>query len=119
MKPQESREHRWSRRQAVESGLRIYANGQRPWPGRLRNLSIGGVFAEIDATALSPNAHVDVAFVLHQGDGASRHRLPARVIWVGPKGAGLMFTHFRRETMQVLRAALRRGWASTRLEDVV
>lgn len=119
MKPQVSREHRWSSRQAAESGLRIYMNGQRSRAGRLRNLSIGGVFAEIDATALSPNAPVDVAFVFRQGEGASPHRLPARVIWVGNKGAGLMFTHFRQETMQVLRAALHRGLASTRLEDVV
>lgn len=118
MRPQEIREHRWSPRQDVGSGLRIYPNGQRPWPGRIRNLSIGGMFAEMPATTLSTNARVDVAFVLQQGDGPSHLRLPARVIWVAADGVGLMFTDFRRETLQVLRAALRGGAASSRLEDM-
>jgi hypothetical protein len=104
---QASREHRWSRRQAVETGLRIYTIGQQSWPGQMRDLSIGGVFAKIEAKALSPNDPVDVAFVLYRGDEATQHRLPARVIWVAPDGAGCMFTDFRQETLQVLRAALR------------
>lgn len=103
----EIREHRWSPRQDFDTGLSIYSFGQRPWPGRICNLSIGGMFARIDASTLSPNDPVDAAFILHRGDGPSHHRLPARVIWVGPEGAGLMFTDFRRETLDVLRAALR------------
>lgn len=116
MRAQENREHRWSPRWAVETGLNVYSHGQRPWPGRIRNLSIGGMFAKIDAKTLSPNDLVDVAFVLHHGDVAvaTHHRLPARVMWVGPDGAGLMFTDFRPETLQVLRAALGSGPASTR-----
>ncbi len=116
MQPQRNQEHRWSPRQAVETGLNVYSHGQRPWPGRICNLSIGGMFAKIDAKTLSPNDPVDVAFVLNRGDVAvaTHHRLPARVIWVGPDGVGLMFTDFRRETLHVLRTALGSGPASTR-----
>lgn len=107
-------EQRWSPRQAVEAGLRVYSYGQRPRLGRLHNLSIGGMFARIDAQTLSPNDPVDVAFTLPQINGPSHHRLAARVIWVGPDGAGLMITDFSRETLQVLRAVLRSDFASTR-----
>ena len=111
-------EHRWSSRQAVETGLRIYANGQWPWLGRIRNLSIGGIFAEIDARNLSPNTHVDVTFILHHRAELSHHRLPARVIRVGPDGAGLMFTDFRRETLEVLRMASRSDLALSKAADL-
>jgi len=73
------------------------------------NLSIGGVFAKIDADTLALNDPVDVAFVLNRGDIATHHRLPARVIWTGAAGAGLMFTDFGRETLEVLRTALHPG----------
>lgn len=119
MRPQPNREQRWSNRQSIETGLRFYATGQRPWPGRVRNLSIGGMFAEIDTKNLSPNARVDVAFVLRRGGDASHHRLPARVIWVGTDGAGLMFTDISHETLQVLRAAFGSHLASAGLKDVV
>jgi len=119
MRLQEIREHRWSHRRPVETGLRVYTPGQRPWPGRICNLSIGGMFAKIDVRTLSPNDPVDVAFVLQQGDGPSHHRLPARVIWIGLDGAGLMFTDFSRETLNVLRATLRSGPAPARPEDVI
>ena len=111
MQPQQNREHRWSPRQAIETALRISSKGQRPWPGRVLNLSIGGMFARIDVKTLSPNDSVDVAFVLNQDDDATHHHLPARVIWIGPDGAGIMFTDFRPETLQVLRAALHAGMA--------
>ena len=111
MQPQRNHEHRWSPRRVVETTLQVYAKGQRPWPGCIRNLSIGGLFAAIDAKTLSPNDPVDVAFVLHRGDVATHHRLPARVMWVGHDGAGLLFTDFRPETLQVLREALGSGIA--------
>lgn len=78
MQARPNREQRWSARQTIETGIRVYSRGQRSWQGCMGNLSIGGVFAKIDADTLALNDPVDVAFVLNRGDIATHHRLPAR-----------------------------------------
>lgn len=97
-------ELRWGVRQPVRAAVTLYVAGQRPWLARCRDVSIGGLFVETDPSRLALDGAVIVSFALMSEEGRTHPRLPARVVRLGPDGAGLMFSDFKPETLHVLRA---------------
>ena len=98
----QSNNHRWSPRQPRQYNVVIYGDGA-PFPARLRDISIGGMCVETDASKLAPNASVQVLFRLESKPESPLHRFPANVIWTGERGVGLMFNDYRPETLRTLR----------------
>jgi hypothetical protein len=102
-------DHRWSQRRPLQHELVIHREGS-PLDGRLRNISIGGVFVETDVSTLSQNQLVHVMFKQVDVDSAAAdYRFPANVIWTGERGVGLMFVDFSPKTLRALRELVADG----------
>lgn len=66
--------------------------------GTLRNISLTGAFLESSATDLAKNDKIQLTLLV---SGRER-KIAAKVIWVGPKGAGLKFNHFNNRDVQLV-----------------
>lgn len=63
-------------------------------PGRIGNVSIGGLFVQTEAAGLNPNARVEIVLMLQQGSTTSVYRMPAVVVRLTPNGAALRFDEY-------------------------
>jgi len=96
---------RWSLRQRLDAAVMLYVGARPPWPGRCRDVSIGGLFVETDTSPFTLNAPLAVGFAAVSEDGGIAYaRLPARVLRLDPGGLGLMLTDSRPQTLEALRA---------------
>ena len=66
--------------------------------GVLRNISLTGAFLEASEADLAKNDKV----LLNMMVGGRERKLSCRVIWVGPRGAGLQFLHFNNRDIQLV-----------------
>jgi hypothetical protein len=73
-----------------------------------RDLSLGGMFVETGALALSPNTTVSVSFSLDYGGAVHTFRLDAAVVRRSHDGMGLMFLEMEPEEIRALSEALAR-----------
>lgn len=62
--------------------------------GRIGNVSIGGLFVQTEAASLTANTQVELVLMLQREDGTQVYRMPAMVVRVTPRGAGLMFDQY-------------------------
>jgi hypothetical protein len=87
-------DRRWGMRKPV--GLDVVIDNQPSCllPGRIGNVSVGGLFVQTEAANLNPNARVEVVLMLQQGNGTSVYRMPAMVVRLTPNGAGLRFDEY-------------------------
>jgi len=108
-------EQRWSPRQSTVLDASFRAGEQRTFPGRIQNISIGGLRIETGAGRLRLYGEVYVAFTDQPGEVHDLYRLPARTVnlparavWISNNHAGLMFSHFDASTARLLREVLDR-----------
>lgn len=109
-------DRRWGMRKRVGVDVVIDNQPSCLLPGRIGNVSVGGLFVQTEATNLNPDARVEIVLMLQQGNGTSVYRMPAMVVRLTPNGAGLRFDEhdvnaFR--ALVVLLLAERRASAST------
>lgn len=97
---------RWSSRQPVVLEVAVHNHEQSVVRGKTHDISIGGMFVEAHPLDLSLNDQVNVAFNLEKDGVINHHYLPARVIRLTDKGAGLMFSDFSPTTVNALKELL-------------
>lgn len=84
-------EQRCGSRKAIDIDAVIDYGAARPLPGRIRDVSIGGVYVEITPSLLSPHQPIRLSFTV-EGPGARiEYHWRGVVIRIGEAGAGLMF----------------------------
>jgi len=58
---------------------------------RVRDLSVGGAFVEMSTDDLSPGISVELVLWFSRQQRSVEHRLPAKVVRIGPDGVALQF----------------------------
>ena len=84
----------------------LMISGQTPFPGKIRDMSLEGVFIETDASRLADHTDFYLALRLPVAGTTSQHRLPARRVRQTENGAGLVFTNAGISTIHALRKAI-------------
>ena len=97
---------RWSKRTPLTLPVTVYRGRGAPLRVTARDLSIGGMFLQMDPDDLMPNDTVILAFTLRTEAEVSHCRLPASVMHVADDGVGVLFDSFDRNVVEVLRAVL-------------
>ncbi|MFL6650130.1 MAG: PilZ domain-containing protein [Sulfurifustaceae bacterium] len=87
-------DRRWGMRKPVGVDVVIDNQPSCLLPGRIGNVSVGGLFVQTEAASLNPNARVEIVLMLQQGNGTSVYRMPAMVVRLTPNGAGLRFDEY-------------------------
>ncbi|HJX18363.1 MAG TPA: PilZ domain-containing protein [Acidiferrobacterales bacterium] len=85
-------DNRWSPRRQVDLDITLHVSGQFPFSGVVRNMSLGGLFVETDATRLVGDVEVYLGFTIRTNTGTHRHRVPARSSRQNGNGVALLFT---------------------------
>ena len=100
-------EKRWSRRVPVQWGTRVVTLDGRLITGQARNVSLEGMFMEVDRNGLEHNDLVRLRFGLPIGPGEVRtYEVPAGVVHKAPDGVGLFFAEFDQDLFRRLRDML-------------
>jgi len=84
-------EHRWGQRTPLTCEVLIGQRSHKLVRGRIRDVSIGGMFVETPKARLAVHSVVDIVFVEHWGRVIRIHRLPAVVVRASTTGVGVMF----------------------------
>jgi hypothetical protein len=75
-------------------------------PGRIRNISLGGVFVELGARRPALNAIVDLSFSVPLNGGSHPCRISAMVVQRTDRGVGVMFEDLAADTRAVLKTLI-------------
>lgn len=99
-------EHRCDTRTCIGTVVEVRCRDRQALIGRMRNLSLGGMFVELGRTNLPLNLSVHLRFELE----ATGHRRPCLaegiLVHQGPGGCGVMFTAVDGDTLEVLGSVL-------------
>lgn len=110
-------ERRWGMRKSVEVDVVIDNQPSCLLHGSIGNVSIGGLFVRTKPTALNPNARVELVLLLQEGGGTRVYRMPAIVVRLTEKGAGLIFDRYNIDAFRTLVSLLRDNrWRKARRE---
>jgi hypothetical protein len=100
-----SDQQRWSARIPLSLDVALYGDGSRLCVGRMRDISLGGMFVET-RFKLFVDASVVVGFGVRLTEERAYYRIPATVVRVTEHGVGLMFNRFDVDTVRSLRHSL-------------
>ena len=107
-------EHRCNTRRPVVLEALIECRGLGRVPGRIRNISLGGVFVETGRQRPAMNSIVDLCFSVPYRGGGYRCRISAMVVHRIEGGIGLMFEDLSPQIERVLRAVIDAGTGPSR-----
>jgi hypothetical protein len=99
-------EHRWSMRKSVASSVMVKSNSIGVIQGRVRDISLGGIYVDTGKKPLDLNSSVDLAFVESTEPAKRVCVVPAVVVRTTNEGAGLMFHRFAPSTFRMLQTLL-------------
>ncbi len=104
-------EHRWNTRTPVALNIAVQYDKLGLISGRLRNLSLGGAFIEINAVGLARHTPVDVLLPAAGGDD-EYVAVPAMVVRTEADGLAVQFTDFAPESIATLTSLMSEAGAS-------
>lgn len=99
-------EHRWSMRRFLGGNVTVSHPRYGLLRATLRDISLGGMFIELNRVELPVNTSVAVSFVLQDGARTSHHRLHAMVVRSTANSAALMYLDSSADTIRPLRQML-------------
>lgn len=99
----EARNRRATPRHPFVLDATLMVSGQIPFPGRTRNISLGGAFIETHVARLPGRADGYLALALHLDGKTLHHRLPGRIVRQTELGVGLIFAHPGIDAIHALR----------------
>ena len=99
-------EHRRSSRTSLRHAVDLDSPRTGHIPAYTHDVSLGGMFVEIDSLALSPNMPVKVSFTLPDHGHTTVFVLEASVVRRGQNGMGLMFLRMDPDEIRALSRAL-------------
>ncbi|MEE9494807.1 MAG: PilZ domain-containing protein [Gammaproteobacteria bacterium] len=99
-------EHRWSNRKNLEVDVNVYYPPLGQLCGKTRNISLEGMFIELEGVQIPPQSRLEVAFTTQNATGETEHRLPAYVVHEDDGGIGLMLQHVGYREFDALRYML-------------
>ena len=102
-------EHRCNVRHPVSLDTVIRSRTGDRIPGRIKNISLGGVFIEAGLQRPALNTRVELSFSLPLNGGSHPCRIAAMVVQRTRRGVGLMFEDLSPETRAALKALLDAG----------
>jgi hypothetical protein len=86
-------EHRWSSRKEINLDVSLYYPPVGTISGRTRNISLEGMFVDLEGVQIPPQSRLEVAFRAELHGRCTEHRLPAYVVHSDEGGIGLMLQH--------------------------
>ena len=99
-------EHRWSPRKPINLEVSLFYPPLGSITGKTRNISLEGMYVEMDGTDIPQQARLEVAFITRHGERERLHRLPAYVVHSHERGVGLMLQHVGYHEFDALRYML-------------
>lgn len=99
-------EHRCGTRRAIDAGIIIDSRPAGLVRGRIRNISVGGLYVKMRPVPGMTNDRVKIIFVRHDRGVCRIYRLPAVIIRWTREGAGLMFSELTSNSFYALLAIL-------------
>jgi hypothetical protein len=99
-------EHRWSPRKPINLEVSLFYPPLGSITGKTRNISLEGMYVEMDGTEIPQQARLEVAFITRHGERERVHRLPAYVVHSHERGVGLMLQHVGYHEFDALRYML-------------
>ncbi len=99
-------EHRWSSRKEIILDVSLYYPPVGMIDGKTRNISLEGMFVDVDGVHIPSQARLEVAFTAQLHGKCIEHRLPAYVVHEGEQGVGLMLQHIGYREFDALRYML-------------
>ena len=99
-------EHRWSSRKDIRLNVNLYYPPIGMINGRTRNISLEGMFIDLEGVRIPAQARLEVAFTAELRGRCIEHRLPAYVVHAGENGVGLMLQHVGYREFDALRYML-------------
>jgi hypothetical protein len=99
-------EHRWSPRKPINMEVSLFYPPLGSLTGKTRNISLEGMYVEMDGSEIPQQARLEVAFITRHGDRERIHRLPAYVVHSHEQGVGLMLQHVGYHEFAALRFML-------------
>ncbi|HEX7045653.1 MAG TPA: PilZ domain-containing protein [Burkholderiales bacterium] len=99
-------EHRCGTRRVIDAGVIIDSRPAGLVHGRIRNISVGGVFVRMRPIPGMTNDRVKIVFVRHDRGVCRIYRLPAVIVRWTRDGAGLMFSELTSNSFYALLAIL-------------
>ena len=91
-------EQRDSRRKPIALSVTLNPNEKAERPCTVRDLSLNGAFVECDHSDLAEDNKVELNICFDQGEGDTRHSVPARVARISEDGAALSFRQVDMDT---------------------
>lgn len=101
-----STEHRWSARRDIRIDVSIHYPPIGVVHGQTRNISLEGMFVELDSAEIPQQARLEVSFRSSSTGQTTEHRVPAHVVHQGEGGIGLMLEHTGFQEFDALRYML-------------
>jgi len=99
-------EQRWSQRRSASLDVDVVKDSSLLARCRARDVSLGGVFLEIDENIIDKCQDVELIFTLAKSE-AAQHKLKARTVRVAADGIGLMFKDFDTNSFRALQEIMR------------
>ncbi len=99
-------EQRWSQRRSTSLDVDVVKDSNLLVHCRARDVSLGGVFLEIDEQKVGKCQDVELIFTLAKS-GAAQHKLKARTVRIASDGIGLMFKDFDTNSFRALQEIMR------------
>jgi len=85
-------DNRWSPREPVTLDVTLHVPGQFPFPGMIRNVSLGGLFVETDTARLAGAVEIYIAFSTRNKTKPHQYRVPAHSSRLHGNGVVLVFS---------------------------
>jgi hypothetical protein len=102
-------EHRCNVRHPASLDTVIESRAGHRIPGRIKNLSLGGVFIETGRNRPALNTIVDLSFSLPLNGSSYPCRISAMVVQQTERGMGVMFEELSPETRAALKTLIESG----------
>lgn len=100
-------EHRHGQRVGLKGRVKLYQNGSSVALGEVRNISLTGLFVELNSASFGRHERVEVQFE-HDKQGSSHvNRIPAVVVYCATDGCGLVLDTSSKQVRQVISSMLK------------
>ena len=99
-------EHRWSPRKSIAMDVSLFYPPVGSIDGRTRNISLEGMYVEMEGAEIPRQARLEVTFTTRNGGEEKVYRLPAYVVHSHDQGVGLMLQHVGYHEFDALRYML-------------
>ena len=102
-------DHRWSARRNINIDVNLHYPPVGVISGRTRNISLEGMFVELDGVTVPLQARLDISFTADTHGTAFEYRLTAYVVHGDSQGIGVMLQHSGYREFDALRQMLISG----------